>query len=517
MKKVVDWVKENKLEFTLLTFVLLVGAFLRLYKIEGYMTFLGDEGRDAVVVSRLLKYGDLILVGPGTSIGNMYLGPLYYYLIAPALFLANYSPVGPSVLVAVTGIVTIGLVYLISMQWFGRVAGFVAAFLYAISPTAIIFSHSSWNPNVMPFFALLCIYSVWRIWKSYQFGWLMVLGVSYAFVLQSHYLGLLLVPVLGLFWLFTFLKIRNCKLIENCKLKIKYFIKYSIAGLLMFLFLMSPLVIFDARHGWNNFSAIKIFFTQREQTVSIKPWKAIPNVWPIYAQYIERLPGGRDETVGKYLPVVLLILTFWAVVVTRKRLTERQRDGFLFTLVWLTTATVGLGLYKQHIYDHYYGFFFAAPFLLFGGVVSILWNLRKDKISKGILIVGFGILVFVNFLQSPIKDRPQMQMQRARNVAKEIIKLSNGEKFNFALIAERNYEAGYRYFLDMYKADVVDIDPQNTSVTLTEQLFVVCEMEKKKCDPTHNAKAQVAAFGWSKVDSEWEVYGVNLYKLVHTK
>ena len=34
-------------------------------------------------------------------------------------------------------------------------AALIAATLYAISPTIIVYSRSSWNPNVMPFFSLL--------------------------------------------------------------------------------------------------------------------------------------------------------------------------------------------------------------------------------------------------------------------------------------------------------------------------------------------------------------------------
>ena len=59
--------------------ILLLAAFFRLYKIADYMTFLGDEGRDVLIVRNLLTKADPILIGPGTSVGNMYLGPLYYY------------------------------------------------------------------------------------------------------------------------------------------------------------------------------------------------------------------------------------------------------------------------------------------------------------------------------------------------------------------------------------------------------------------------------------------------------
>ena len=93
------------------------------------MTFLGDEGRDVIVVGRFLTEGDLILVGPGTSIGNMYLGPLYHYIMAPALFLARYSPIGPAIQIALLGIATIFFVWFAGREWFGKKVAFITAFI----------------------------------------------------------------------------------------------------------------------------------------------------------------------------------------------------------------------------------------------------------------------------------------------------------------------------------------------------------------------------------------------------
>ena len=42
-------------------------------------------------------------------------------------------------------------------------------------------------------------------------------------------------------------------------------------------------------------------------------------------------------------------------------------------------------------------------------------------------------------------------------------------------------------------------------------------MPKERCDPTHSPKAEVANFGWSKIDSDFEVDGVIIYKLIHSK
>src|SRR3989344_8876704 len=222
MKNLKTWIENNKKEFYILVFILLIASLFRLWRIGEYMTFLGDEGRDAIIVRRLLVDFDPILIGPGTSIGNMYLGPLYYYFIAPSLLLANFSPVGPSVAIAITGILTVFLVWFVAREWFGRSAAIIAGVLYAMAPTTIIFSKSSWNPNIMPFFALLSIYSIWRLWQYHEQKWLYVAAVSMAFVMQSHYLGLILIPVLGIFWLLTIWNIKKDNLYP------KYYIQNTI-------------------------------------------------------------------------------------------------------------------------------------------------------------------------------------------------------------------------------------------------------------------------------------------------
>ncbi|MBX4205979.1 glycosyltransferase family 39 protein, partial [Candidatus Microgenomates bacterium] len=353
--------------------------------------------------------------------------------------------------------------------------------------------------------SLLSIYSIYRVWQKKEYKWLWILGVAFAFVLNSHYLGLVLLPVLGLIWLISFIQENKNK---------KQLIINSLIGLFIFLFLMSPLVIFDIRHGGNNFKAIKGFFTMRETTVSIKPWKAIPAMWPQYQEYTTRLLGGRNELAGKVIAFGVFDLLILALIKSKGKILKDFR--YQLVLLWLLTATVGLGLYKQHIYDHYYGFFFAAPFLLIGAMYQDIWQ-KKRKIVNILMGLGFIAILFVNFLENPLKNPPNMQMQRAENVSREIIKLSNGEKINFALIAESNYDSGYRYFLDLFGAKIIDIDPQHADTTIQQKLFVVCENLPEKCDPTHNAKAEVAGFGWSKIENQWSIYGVTIFELGHAK
>jgi len=507
MKKLQNFIKSNKKEFYILLAILVIGAFLRLYKIDEYMTFLGDEGRDVTVVRRFLVYGDIFLIGPGTSIGNMYLGPLYYYMMAPALWIGSYSPVAPAIMIALLGVATIAFVWCIAREFFDEKAALIAAFLYAIAPTVIIYSRSSWNPNIMPFFSLLCVFALWRVVNTRKLYWLPILGVSFAFVLQSHYLGLLLAPTLGVFWAYGLYLFKKDK-------KLKEYLLFSAFGFLLFVILMSPLVIFDSRHGWRNFEALKKFFFERQTTVSARPWNALPQIWPIWQEITTRLLAGRNMILGSWLALISIVGLVFSV--KEHKLNTKKLFPIVILTVWLFVALLGLGLYKQEIYDHYYGFFFVVPFILLGGIASIA--IKKAKI-RGLWIVG-TVLVFIvyfNFLDNPLRYPPNKQLGRTKVVAEKITREAQGEKFNLAVLAERNYEAAYQYFLELWGSEVVKIDPQRYEETVAEQLYVVCELPREKCDPTRDPKTEIANFGWSKIDMEWDIAGITLFKLVHSQ
>lgn len=532
MEKIKKWIGKNKNEFIILLLILFLGAFVRLYKIDGYMTFLGDEGRDAIIVRRLLVKFDPILIGPGTSIGNMYLGPLYYYLMAPFLFLANYSPVGPSVMVALFGVATIFLVWYMAKIWFGKKASIVASLLYALSPVIIIYSRSSWNPNIMPFFSILTILSLWKVWNDGKYQWLIITGIAFAFVLQSHYLGLLLAPTILMFlvlkywYLVRFKNPNNNLIIQQFSNERKSFIKYLIFGIIVFAVLMGPLLLFDLRHNWMNFRAIKTFFAQRETTVSIKPWKSIPNIYPIVKENIAvRIISGTNAYVGR-ISTNIIVTTFIAYAILNFFKLKRAffdkdnkdvfNEGFLLLTIWISVGLVGMGLYKQHVYDHYFGFLFPAFFLFIGAIYQKIYDIHFDGLK--IAIMAWVIILIGSYVvNSPIRGIPNYQMQRAIEVAKVIKNDAGGALFNLAVIAEQNYEDGYQYFLEKDNVNVVDIDAIRLKETVGQYLYVVCEMPEEKCDPTHSPKAEVANFGWSKVVSMQEIYGVFVYKLVHSQ
>ncbi len=500
----INWINKNRNEFFIILGIILIASFFRFYRIDQYMTFLGDEGRDAIVVKKILTQFDFPLLGAPTSVGNMYNGPLYYYMMATSMAIFWLNPVAAAGMVALIGVSTVGLIYYLAREWFGKQAAAVSALLYAVSPVNIIYSHSSWNPNPAPFFALTAILGLYKSHKTKSYLWMVLTGTAVAFATQMHLLALILLPITGLIWLN---ELREKKEGAN---KVKNFWTGFGLSIIVFLFLMSPLVIYDFKYNYQNYNAFTTFFLgDRATTVNLNPLNTLGRIIPIYSDNLinRYIAGGQF-----YLTVMVSIIVVVPVLFFLYKLIRLKRfDWPFFVLsVWFLGGVFGLSLYKQTVYDHYSSFLNPAVFLLFGSVIYLV-NLGDLKSKKFYLKAGFillsVILIFVNLQKNPLLDPPNRQLQKTQEIAKYIISKSGNKPFNFALIAEHNYDAAYQFYLDIYGHK-----PLQVPFDITEQLFVVCE--DKVCQPVGHPKYEIAAFGWSKVAEETTFQGVRVFKLV---
>ncbi len=494
--------KDEKLLFASLIFVLFLAGFFRFYKISEYMTFLGDEGRDAIVIKKILTNYDLPLIGPPTSVGNIYLGPLYYYLMTLPMAIFYLNPVAAAGMNAFFGVATVLFIYYLGKNWFGRFAGLVAAYLYAISPVTVIYSRSSWNPNPTPFFSLLTIFGFYKAYESKNFKWLILTGIGAAAAIQMHYLALILLPIIVVVWIKALLS----NLAEN---KYRAFWAGTILAVASFLFLMSPLVVFDIKHNFLNYRAITELFSNNDTAVSFNLLNTLSKIPAIFSN---NLIGRYIAAENSFLQQLVALLVLMPLAGATYQVYKNRLINFGLWILntWLLIGVLGLSFYKGSIYDHYLGFLNPAPFLLLGGVVFLI-SLAPKRIrwlGNGGVFIMLITLTIVNLQKSPLLKPPNNQLIRTQQVAKFVINEAKGEDFNFALLAARNYDSAYQYYLDIYGHK-----PQQVPFEITDQLFVVCE--DAICQPINNAKYEIAGFGWAKVVSEQNIYGVKVFKLVH--
>lgn len=453
------------------------------------MEFLGDQGRDVTIIKDFWQNGNLFFIGPQTSIGNMYLGPYFYYLIAPSLLISNFNPVGPAIFIALLNILTVYLIYYISKRWFDEKTALISAFLFSISPVVIKYSNFIWNPNIMPLFSLLFVYFFFEAIKTKKYHLFLYASLSFVMVMNSHYLGLALLPFTGVYWLYSFYKI-----IKNKNKELKPFVKYTLLAFLIFLISLTPQIMFDIKHQGQNIGALIKFFAYRETTVNIKPYKAIPKIIPLFKQINTRLLAGKNEIFG----IFVSIITFIGLLIIRKK---PKQINFLIIFFWYFSGLVALALYKQHIYDHYFAFLFPAVFIIIGYLIS------KYKYLGLLFMLP---MIYFSYFEIPFRYPPNHQLTTVSKIADLIISNSSNQEFNFALLAKQNYDPPYRYVLNNKQAKIV-----NLPTTLANQLFVVCEPFQIDCNPINNPEWSIAAFGWAKIDNQWEIDGIKIFKLVH--
>ncbi len=515
-------------QIIVLFLILCVGAFFRLYRISEYMTFLGDEGRDVLVVKRMIVDHKFTLLGPTASVGGFFMGPLYYYLMLPFLWLWDLDPTGPAVMVALFGIATICIVYKVSSDMFGEAVGVLSSALYALSPIVISYSRSSWNPNLVPFFSLLAIYGLWNITVRNASRWMFVVGLLVGFGIQHHYVFLFLIPVIMLY----FVSYRH---------RVTDFSLY-LRGLLGFFVGFSPYLAFEVRHEFTNTRAILRFLMQGNETGFVPETflgTVSTVVFRLFARLVFRYP--EENQFFNYQP---WLLTLWQGVVWasvgftfvivwflwNKPLNDnikatlhsfatltktKQRATLLLLLLWFAVPVSLFGLYQREIYIYYFGIFYALPFILISLVLVYMGSLPYLRIPSLILAC---FLLFVNWQGRPTRWEPNNQLGQTREIARVAYEKANGKPFNFALVTATNSDHAYRYFFEIWGNAPVTIqnevlDPQRK--TVTDQLIVICE--NPNCQVLGHPLWEIAGFGPAEIVGSWDVPFVRIFKLKHAE
>lgn len=494
--------------------ILVFAAYLRLYRIADYMTFLGDEGRDVLVVKRMIVDHKWTLLGPTASVGGFFMGPIYYYFMLPFLWAWKLNPVGPAVMVALVGVCTVYLVYFVGRRWFSKPVGLLAAALYAVSPIIIAFSRSSWNPNIVPFFALVSLYILWKAGKEQKFRLLFWVGLCAGIGIQLHYTYLFLIITQGILIAISYKKLT---------------VRDSLLGMTGFLLGFSPFLAFELRHGFTNSRAIVEFvFAGKDTGFALTRFvdNVLAVVLRLFGRFVIRIPeagalGNMESVVRETWKIGQALLAMGGVLApvaywmkAQKKKGGRDAQTFMLLAVWLLVPLVFFGVYKKNIYDYYFGILYPLPFFLTALLIQDIGKIKyAGKIIGGVAVAG---LLLFNWQGRPFRYEPNRQLAQVELIARSVVEKTEGKPFNFALITGGNSDHGYRYFFELWDRKPVTIenttiDPERKSVT--DQLLVVCE--DTSCQPLGNALWEVAGFGRADIVGVWDVSVVKLYKLVH--
>jgi 4-amino-4-deoxy-L-arabinose transferase-like glycosyltransferase len=484
IKKTIESIRKDKV-FLLVFLIFLVGAFLRFYRLEEFATFLADQGRDAIIVKRIVTLEHLPAIGPSTSIGQVFLGPFYYYFIAPWLLIFHFNPVGLAVGVGFFSSLFILVNYFMVKELFNKKIALISSFLIVFSSTQIEFSRFSWNPNLLPLFTLLTLYFLIKALKTNRTSFYFLTGAFLSFCFQLHYLALFLIPpvLISLMVQIIELKGKRERIVFN-----------SFMILFSFLFFSLPLLIFDLRHEFINAKNFLNLFKSSAEIVGNRLENLI-STFSYLNQYV------FYTSFNNLFTLVLLMVLFVSFLFLIKK-KQNIRTVWLFLILMLG----GISLYSGPKHPHYLGILYPAYFIILAYLLFPLCSNLLGKILLGVFFLGFIILNSNGYYF--FFKKGQNQMFHAQKVATLLDKIITVEKFNFAVQPDGWQEDAYLYFLELEGKRPLD----RKKVEIGDEMFVVCG---NPCDLYKTRSWNINMFGKFKILNQWSVDDVKIYRLIH--
>ncbi len=505
-KKIQQFLKTRDKYWWLAIIITLIALFVRVYRLPSNVMFQGDQGRDALIVSKIFKEKDLVFIGPVTSVGNMYLGPFYYYFMLPFLWLSYPSPMGPVYAVVLANVLAVFGLYLVGKKMFNEKTGVLAALFFALSVPAVIYSRFSWNPNLAQVISVILVYFTWKAWKEAKY-WIGAL-VCLALLIQLHYITLLAAAGAGLCWIVNlFLKLKNAKKPARKK-EFWKILKPSLIGGGIFLLSLTPLLLFDLKHQGLNTKAFLNLISDSENFS--QPQGSLEKIWSVIKEtegramhILVELNFGTSRWFNRIFVLLLFLILGWRF----KQLKQKNKPAFIIILIYLIVGIIGTATYQHTIFDHYITYLFPITALVY----AICLTTIKLKLFKNIFASSFIIaFLFFNLLQMPFK--PNYSMQTAKKTAMRIQNfLPNQKPYNIVLFSESKdiYGLSYRYFLSTYDHQPLAVENHHQA----ENLIIIDEFKNSK-QVTNTNIYEILTFPNKTIKKQTSVEnGPNLYLL----
>lgn len=379
----------NRASTALLLGILALALILRM----GWPTLTAFKRDEATVARRALAIayeGDLPAWGVQSSTGPANF-PLTLYLMAVPLRLWS----DPAAVALATGLLN-GLAvlacYLLGRAYFGRAVGLISAFLFAVSPWAIVFGRQMWSQN-LPLVTLGFIAALFATFIRGQRWALVGAFVGLAALIGLHLGGLAFIPVL----LLAMLLYR-----EHVALK------PLLVGALLFGLALSPYVISDAHHGWPNLRAF-LHYAGGEGHFSRDALNyAFINTgsYGIHglagALYPEYLVGLPNLWLLNWLMMGLLAMSLLYGLAQAVRGPEERRRPILLMLIWFAAPIALQSRPTAPVYPFYFNVLYPVQFLLIAVMLSD-WLSRSTtlrprwlgrRVSLPALLLGGGLLLW---------------------------------------------------------------------------------------------------------------------------
>ena len=410
----------------LLILILFVTFFFRLYKAKELFLYSHDQDLIGWFIKDVVENKHLRLIGQETSSQGMFVGSLFYYLLIPFYVLFKMDPIAGVYAVAVFSLFGAFSFYYIFNKIFGKMAGFVASFLYATN-YFIILNGREVNPTQPTVF-------VWSLWYFYAL-WGLLKGKKYAYLLLGFLVGLvwhinmtliLLLPLAGIAILLSKKKFESINLVK---------------GVIILAATSIPLVLFEIRHGFIQSKAL--FFSLITDRGAV-----VHGV----AKFERTLHLAAKNTHALLLPPInnmnfiysFIFLLFVIIVLLYKKILEKEIVWIL--AAWLVSYIGFFSIYSMTLSEYYLNGMQSIWMVALVMFFVVLLSSNRTKRLGVILLALFTILNIYRFFTQPVNKSGYVEKKALIAEIKRDAESHGYPCVAVSYITKPGYNLGYRYF-----------------------------------------------------------------------
>lgn len=304
-----------------LILIIIAGLVLRILFFNS-VTFIYDQARDLFTAINIWHGDPIKIIGPPTDIVGLNHGPLYWYLISPALVLGGGSILYARLLLILINLCAIFFIYDLTKDLFkNKSIALLSVLFYTISFEAV--SYARWVSNPAPALTTIII-SFWALYKLLQGKkWaIVVLFISWGLSMQFQLFMVYQIIVFAGIWI----AIMGPKLPQISR---KLFI-ITLAG---FLTSVSTFILSELKFNFQGTKALLNFM--KTQTAFGGSFINMFNT------YIERLVNTFFVNIWGINLFFAGIMTFIFLLLSLQKIRNSNlKNQFIFLSIWLISPII---------------------------------------------------------------------------------------------------------------------------------------------------------------------------------
>jgi 4-amino-4-deoxy-L-arabinose transferase-like glycosyltransferase len=371
LKKTWQFLLSNK-SLVILIVIFAFELFLRFYQMDLKNPFGYDQVDNAWAVKKIIVDHIFPLVGmvaKGNS--SIYIGPVYYYMIAIVYWIFNLNPLASAVFAGLTSIFTFWVIFYVAKKMFSMEVALFAVFINTFFLPAILFDRVQWPVNFIPGISLLIFYVLYRIILE-DVKKIIILALLVGFSFSIHFTSIFY-PIIIVLSLPLFPRTKET-------------IKYSLLALPLFLIWLAPNVVYQLQQKTGG-SSIATYLQTYYHGFHLTRVKQLLGDALIefngYAFINQLVPL-------KFIALPAFFLAFLYKSIKREKLILCYLILLWFIVPWFVFAT-----YSGEISDYYFAINKFIALLIIAYFFSRIWMI-KNIIPKVIIVVVLLYVAVIN-------------------------------------------------------------------------------------------------------------------------